>query len=157
MYPSAEYKIKFKEYFSRYADKAEIVENAYNLSVSTYVGKEDTREIIGIKVLNKEIEKTVRKMDKVRSSMNEVVKEFEGELDKNSTCRDFRQVRKEGNRNVSRDIPFYNLDMIISLGYRVKSKIATDFRKWEINIESIYTNVWKKTIVILEDIKYGNV
>ena len=41
----------------------------------------------------------------------------EGELDKNSTCRDFRQVRKEGNRNVSRDIPFYNLDMIISLGY----------------------------------------
>lgn len=54
----------------------------------------------------------------------------EGELDKDSTCRDFRQVRKEGNRNVSRDIPFYNLDMIISLGYRVKSKIATDFRKW---------------------------
>ena len=54
----------------------------------------------------------------------------EGKLDKNSTCRDFRQVRKEGNRNVSRDIPFYNLDMIISLGYRVKSKIATDFRKW---------------------------
>lgn len=54
----------------------------------------------------------------------------EGELDKNSTCRDFRQVRKEGERNVSRDIPFYNLDMIISLGYRVKSKIATDFRKW---------------------------
>ena len=54
----------------------------------------------------------------------------EGELEKEATCRDFRQVRKEGNRNVSRDIPFYNLDMIISLGYRVKSKIATDFRKW---------------------------
>lgn len=54
----------------------------------------------------------------------------EGELDRNSTCRNFRQVRKEGNRNVSREIPFYNLDMIISLGYRVKSKIATDFRKW---------------------------
>lgn len=47
----------------------------------------------------------------------------EGELDKNSTCRDFRQVRKEGNRNVSRNIPFYNLDMIISLVYRVKQKI----------------------------------
>lgn len=54
----------------------------------------------------------------------------EGELDRNSTCRYFRQVRKEGNRNVSREIPFYNFDMIISLGYRVKSKIATDFRKW---------------------------
>lgn len=54
----------------------------------------------------------------------------ERELDKNSTCQKFRQVRKEGNRNVSREIPFYNLDMIISLGYRIKSKIATNFRKW---------------------------
>lgn len=54
----------------------------------------------------------------------------EGELDENSTCRNFRQVRKEGNREVSREIPFYNLDMIISLGYRVKSKIATNFRRW---------------------------
>ena len=54
----------------------------------------------------------------------------EQELDKVSTCRNFRQVRKEGNREVSRDIPFYNLDMIISLGYRIKSVIATKFRKW---------------------------
>ncbi len=54
----------------------------------------------------------------------------EEELSKNSTCQNFRQVRKEGNRNVSREIPFYNLDMIISLGYRIKSKIATNFRKW---------------------------
>ena len=54
----------------------------------------------------------------------------EEELDADSTCRKFRQVQKEGNRNVSREIPFYNLDMIISLGYRVKSKIATQFRQW---------------------------
>ena len=54
----------------------------------------------------------------------------EEELDKESTCQNFRQVRKEGNRNVTREIPFYNLDMIISLGYRIKSKIATNFRKW---------------------------
>lgn len=54
----------------------------------------------------------------------------EEELNKNSTCQNFRQVRKEGNRNVSRKIPFYNLDMIISLGYRIKSKVATNFRKW---------------------------
>jgi hypothetical protein len=54
----------------------------------------------------------------------------EQELDRLSTCRNFRQVRKEGNREVSRDIPFYNLDMIISLGYRIKSLIATKFRKW---------------------------
>lgn len=54
----------------------------------------------------------------------------EGELDKISTCRNFRQVRIEGNRQVTREIPYYNLDMIISLGYRIKSKIATNFRKW---------------------------
>lgn len=54
----------------------------------------------------------------------------EGELDEQSTCRKFRQVRTEGNRQVTREIPCYNLDMIISLGYRVKSMIATHFRRW---------------------------
>lgn len=54
----------------------------------------------------------------------------EGELDEVSTCRKFRQVRTEGTRQVTREIPYYNLDMIISLGYRVKSIIATNFRRW---------------------------
>lgn len=54
----------------------------------------------------------------------------DGELDENSTCRKFRQVRMEGSRQVTRELPFYNLDMIISLGYRVKSSTATHFRKW---------------------------
>ena len=54
----------------------------------------------------------------------------EEELDEYSTCRKFRQVRSEGNREVARNIPHYNLDMIISLGYRIKSRIATNFRKW---------------------------
>ncbi|NLV81836.1 MAG: virulence RhuM family protein [Synergistaceae bacterium] len=54
----------------------------------------------------------------------------EGELDQNSTCREFRQVRKEGKREVARQIPHYNLDMIISLGYRIKSSVATRFRIW---------------------------
>ena len=54
----------------------------------------------------------------------------DGELDEDSTCRKFRQVRDEGGRQVSREIPHYNLDMIISLGYRVKSRIATHFRRW---------------------------
>ena len=54
----------------------------------------------------------------------------EGELDETSTCRKLQQVRMEGNRQVSRELPFYNLDMIISLGYRVKSLIATQFRRW---------------------------
>lgn len=54
----------------------------------------------------------------------------EGELEEKSTCRKFRQVREEGNRTVSRIMPFYNLDMIISLGYRIKSLVATQFRRW---------------------------
>ncbi len=52
------------------------------------------------------------------------------ELDKASTVKDFLTVRKEGNRTVSRNIEYYNLDMIIAVGYRVNSKRATQFRKW---------------------------
>lgn len=54
----------------------------------------------------------------------------EGELSEEATCREFRQVRQEGKREVTRTLPFYNLDMIISLGYRVKSLVATQFRQW---------------------------
>lgn len=54
----------------------------------------------------------------------------DGELEEKATCQNFRQVRIEGNREVTRELPYYNLDMIISLGYRVKSVIATNFRKW---------------------------
>ena len=70
--------------------------------------------------------------DRSRTNVVEHIKHIydEGELDENSTCRKFRQVRKEGNREVAREMPFYNLDMIISLGYRVKSSIATNFRRW---------------------------
>ena len=60
------------------------------------------------------------------------------ELDKNSTCQDFRQVRKEGKRTVTRTIPFYNLDMIISVGYRVNSKQGIIFRKWATGILKNY-------------------
>ena len=54
----------------------------------------------------------------------------DGELVEESTCRKIRQVRQEGARMVEREIPHYNLDMIISLGYRIKSVIATRFRQW---------------------------
>ena len=67
------------EYFARLVDNSEIAENDYNLSVSTYVEKEDTREIIDIKVLNKEIEETVKRIDVLRTSINEIVKELENE------------------------------------------------------------------------------
>ncbi len=52
------------------------------------------------------------------------------ELEEMATCKNFLQVRQEGKRQVSREIPFYNLDMIISLGYRVRSVTATHFRRW---------------------------
>lgn len=67
-----------------------------------------------------------------RSNVVEHIKNIyaDGELDENSTCRKFRQVRIEGNRGVTRNMPYYNLDMIISLGYRVKSVTATRFRQW---------------------------
>lgn len=54
----------------------------------------------------------------------------EGELDEKATCKDYLQVQKEGNREVSRNQKFYNLDAIISVGYRIKSQVATQFRIW---------------------------
>lgn len=54
----------------------------------------------------------------------------EGELEEAATCRKFRQVRQEGSRQVERSLPHYNLDLILSLGYRVKSTVATRFRRW---------------------------
>ena len=54
----------------------------------------------------------------------------DGELSENRTCKKFLQVQTEGNRQVKREIEHYNLDMIISLGYRINSKVATKFRQW---------------------------
>lgn len=55
---------------------------------------------------------------------------LEEELDKSSTVANFATVRVEGDRSVERQIEFYNLDVIISVGYRVKSKQGTQFRIW---------------------------
>jgi hypothetical protein len=69
---------------------------------------------------------------KGRSTVTEHISNIykEEELEQISTRRNFRQVRIEGNREVERDIEFYNLDVIISVGYRVKSKQGTQFRIW---------------------------
>lgn len=53
-----------------------------------------------------------------------------GELDEDATCAKFAQVKKEGNREVKREVLHYNLDAIISVGYRVNSIRGTQFRKW---------------------------
>ena len=60
------------------------------------------------------------------------------ELDEISTCAKNAQVRIEGKRMIQRDIPFYNLDMIISVGYRVNSRKATTFRRWATSILKQY-------------------
>jgi len=69
---------------------------------------------------------------KARSTVAEHIANVfdEGELEENRTCRKFRQVRQEGNREVEREIDCYNLDVIISVGYRVKSQRGTQFRIW---------------------------
>jgi len=61
-----------------------------------------------------------------------------GELDIQTTCRDFRQVQQEGTRQVSRGVQYYNLDMIISVGYRVNSSQAISFRTWATSILKSY-------------------
>ena len=69
---------------------------------------------------------------KGRSTITEHINNIykENELQYDSTCRKFRQVRLEGEREVEREIEYYNLDVIISVGYRVKSQQGTQFRIW---------------------------
>ena len=55
---------------------------------------------------------------------------YEGEIDGKATIRKFRIVQKEGDRDVEREVEYYNLDLIIAVGYRVKSTQGTAFRKW---------------------------
>lgn len=63
---------------------------------------------------------------------------YDGELEENSTISKMEIVRKEGNRNVKRELEFYNLDAIIAVGYRVNSKKATKFRIWATKILKEY-------------------
>lgn len=62
----------------------------------------------------------------------------EGELEEFSTCAKNAQVRLEGQRQVTRIIPFYNLDMILSVGYRTNSKQAIAFRRWSSSVLKQY-------------------
>ncbi|DAB28510.1 MAG TPA: DNA-binding protein, partial [Sulfurimonas sp. UBA10385] len=62
----------------------------------------------------------------------------EKELDKNSTVKFYLIVQKEGNREIQRNVEHYNLDMIISIGYRVNSITATKFRQWATSVLKNY-------------------
>ena len=73
--------------------------------------------------------------DLFKSSRTNIIEHIQniyivGELDEKSTCRKFRQVRQEGKRAINREITMFNLDMIISVGYRVNSKRGVKFRQW---------------------------
>ncbi|MBR6043154.1 MAG: virulence RhuM family protein [Paludibacteraceae bacterium] len=97
---------------------------------------EDGNTRIEVKLENETVWLTQQQLcDLYQTSRTNVVEHIqhiyeEGELEESATCRKFRQVRQEGSRMVERELPYYNLDMIISLGYRVKSRVATHFRKW---------------------------
>ena len=79
----------------------------------------------------------------------------EGELDKNSTVSKMEIVQQEGNRNVKRTVEFYNLDAIISVGYRVNSRRATHFRKWATSVLNDY--MIKGFVIDDERLKQGKV
>lgn len=97
---------------------------------------EDGLAKIDVRVADETVWLTQQQMAELfQSSRSNIVEHIqhiyaEGELDEASTCRNFRQVRMEGNRQVERELSYYSLDMIISVGYRVKSLIATQFRRW---------------------------
>ena len=71
-----------------------------------------------------------------KANISEHIKSIyqQNELDRDSTVRNFRTVRVEGNREVFRNITYYNLDVIISVGFRVNTKIGIHFRQWANNI-----------------------
>ena len=117
------------------ADEKEIVPDENQGDIVIYQ-TEDGDTKIDVRFVDETVWLTQQQMAELfQSSRTNIVEHIqhiyeEGELDEASTCRKFRQVRTEGNRQVTREIPYYNLDMIISLGYRVKSIIATNFRRW---------------------------
>lgn len=75
-----------------------------------------------------------------KSTISEHIRNIyaDGELLLEATVRKIRTVQQEGEREVSRELDYYNLDMVISLGYRINSKVATQFRIWASNVLKEY-------------------
>lgn len=93
---------------------------------------------------------------KAKSTISEHIKAIfqEGELKVASTVRNYRTVQMEGNREVSRDVDFYNLDMIIAIGFRVRSSTGTKFRIWA--NEKLKEYITKGFVLNDERFKDGN-
>ena len=62
----------------------------------------------------------------------------DGELEQRATCKSYLQVQMEGNRQIRRDTKFYNLDMILAVGYRVRSNVGIHFRRWASGVLTEY-------------------
>ena len=70
----------------------------------------------------------------------------DGELEETATIRNFRIVRQEGTRQVQREIKHYNLDMILAVGYRVRSNVGIHFRRWASNVPHQAGLTWQQKI-----------
>lgn len=97
-------------------DNGDVTLNVLVLDETVWLTQEGMQELFG----------------RAKSTISEHISNVfaEGELEQDATVRKFRTVRQEGEREVVRDIDFYNLDVIISVGYRVKSQRGTQFRIW---------------------------
>ena len=117
------------------ADKQELIPNDNQGDVIIYQA-EDGKTKINVRFVDESVwltqQQLVKLFDSSKANISEHIKNIyeEGELDEESTVRKFRTVQIEGEREVTRTVAHYNLDMIISLGYRVKSIVATKFRRW---------------------------
>lgn len=111
-----------------------------NSTIDFLIFTKDSSESIQVRIFDENIwltQKLIAKLFDVEvPTINEHLKNIyeSGELNKASTIRNFLTVQNEGGREVKRDIEFYNLDAIISVGYRVNSRQATDFRIWATRI-----------------------
>lgn len=63
----------------------------------------------------------------------------DGELEESATCKNYLQVQNEGERQVKREMKFYNFDMILAVGYRVRSNVGVHFRRWASGVLTEYT------------------
>ena len=149
--------------------------DSLNGEMVVYVG-EDGKPRIDVKFQGETVWLTqaqlVELLDSSKANISEHIKNIyaDGELDETATVRKFRTVRMEGGREVTRELDHYNLEMVISLGYRVRSQIATKFRMWATQRLSEYItkgfamdderlkesgggNYWKELLERIRDIR----
>ena len=97
---------------------------------------EEGRVSVNVRFADEDVWLTQQQLAEIYSTTKQNVSQHidnilaDGELEENRTVKNFLTVRQEGKRQVRRDITYYNLDMIIALGYRVQSPIAVRFRRW---------------------------